>query len=175
MANKSLFHIDQKNAIQFVTFRTQESIAYYLKKKNVNAAESSSKQQFKQDKFLDNSCAGAILNGEIISLLLTFFKSQNAISYNLIAVSIMPNHVHLLFEQIHSLAEIMQKIKGATAFLVNKHYGRKGILWDKGYFDKTVRTEKQFCITYQYIKNNAFSAGLKDADCRFYGVYESEE
>ncbi len=92
----------------------------------------------------------------------------------MIAVSIMPNHVHLLFEQLQPLATIMHKIKGATAFLINKHYRRTGILWDKSYFDKTIRSEKQFQITYQYIKNNALSVGLKDADKRFYGIYEDE-
>lgn len=172
MKNKGLFHIDQKHAIQFVTFRTQESVAYYLKKNNVDKTENTSKQQFQQDKFLDNSRAGAILNGDLILLLIEFFKSKNPTSYKLIAVSIMPNHVHLLFEQIAPLVEIMQKVKGATAFLVNKHYGRIGTLWDRGYFDKIVRTEKQFRITYQYIKDNAYSAGLKDAESSFYGIYK---
>ena len=86
----------------------------------------------------------------------------------------MPNHVHLLFEQLQPLATIMHKIKGATAFLINKHYRKTGILWDKGYFDKIIRNEKQFQIIYQYIKNNAYSAGLKDAESRFYGIYEDE-
>ena len=174
MLHKSLFHIDQKNAIQFVTFRTQESVAYYLEIHNIQTTESISKQQFKLDQFLDNSNAGAILNEEIITLLITFFKSKSTTDYNLIAVSIMPNHVHLLFEQLQPLATIMHKIKGATAFLINKHYRKTGILWDKGYFDKIIRNEKQFQITYQYIKNNAYSAGLKDAESRFYGIYEDE-
>ncbi|MCG6202534.1 transposase [Psychromonas antarctica] len=174
MLNKSLFHIDQKNAIQFVTFRTQESVAYYLEKNNINTTKSTSKQQFEQDKFLDNADAGAILNNDIITLLTTLFKSKDTIYYNLIALSIMPNHVHLLFEQIFPLMEIMQKIKGGTALLINKHYHRTGTLWDRGYFDKIVRTEEQLCITYQYIKNNAPNAGLKDADTRFYGIYEDE-
>ena len=172
--SKSLFHIDQRNAIQFVTFRTQESVAYYLNKNNINTAKNTSRQQFKQDKFLDTSCAGAILNGVLIRQLIALFKSKNTISYNLIAVSIMPNHVHLLFEQIRPLMKIMQEIKGATAFLINKHYGSTGTLWDRGYFDKIVRTEKQFHVTYQYIKNNALSARLMDAESRFYGIYEDE-
>ena len=111
MIYKSLPHISHINAIQFVTFRTQESVAYYLKKNNIDAAENVSKQQLKLDKFLDNSNAGAILNEEVITLLLSFFKSKNSSCYNLIAVSIMPNHIHLLFEQLQPLTKIMQKIK----------------------------------------------------------------
>ncbi len=172
MKRKSLMHIDQKNAIQFVTFRTQESVAYYLAKNNIDTAESIAKQQFRQDKFLDSCSAGAILNGQAIPLLIAFFRSKHTIHYNLIAVSIMPNHIHLLFEQTQPLKDTMKKLKGATAQLVNRHYKRTGTLWDRGYFDKVVRTEKQFQVTYQYIKNNAPSAGLKDAQSRFYGVYE---
>ena len=174
MTHKSLPHIDQKNAIQFVTFRTEESMAYYLQKNNIDTTESTSKKQLKLDNFLDNSSAGAILNDEVITLLSTFLKSKNTNYYNLIAVSIMPNHIHLLFEQLQPLVVIMRKIKGATAFLINRHYKRTGTLWDRGYFDKIIRTEKQFNVTYQYIKNNAQSAGLTDADSRFYGIYEEE-
>ncbi|MEH6453084.1 MAG: transposase [Psychromonas sp.] len=172
MMHKSLPHIDYKNAIQFVTFRTQESVAYYLQLNIINTSDNTSKQQLKLDKFLDNSDAGAFLNEEVISLLISFFKAKDEVCYNLIAVSIMPNHVHLLFEQLQPLQDIMQKIKGGSAFLVNKHIGRTGIVWDKGYFDKVVRTEKQFRITYQYIKNNAHGAKLKDAETRFFGIYE---
>ncbi|MFT6985465.1 MAG: putative transposase [Psychromonas sp.] len=174
MICKSLFHIDQINTIQFVTFRTQESIADYLQKNITGIERSTSELQLKQDDFLDNSSAGALLNGELITQLLAFFKSKNTIYYHLIAVSIMPNHVHLLFKQILPLVNIMQKTKGASAFLVNKYCQRKGILWDRGYFDKVVRTERQFQITYQYIKNNALKAGLKDAKQRFYGIYEDQ-
>ncbi len=170
--HKHLFHIDQKNAIQFVTFRTQQSILYYLEKHNIKVLEHTAQRQFHLDKFLDRSNAGASLNNEIIHLLITFLKSNDSVDYNLIAVSIMANHIHLLFQQLRPLAEIMPKIKGATAFLINKHNKQSGILWDKGYFDKVVRSEKQFQITYQYIKNNAHSAGLKDAEHRFYGIYE---
>ncbi|WP_372883144.1 transposase [Psychromonas sp.] len=174
MIRKNLPHIDQKNAIQFVTFRTQESVAYYLEKHNINTTDSTSKQQFQQDQFLDNSSAGAMLNEEVIPLLLTFFKSKDTNYYHLIAVSVMPNHVHLLFEQLKPLVEIMQKIKGGSAFSINKHYERTGTIWDRSYFDKIIRTEKQFNVTYQYIKNNAHRAGLEDADSRFYGIYEEE-
>ena len=84
----------------------------------------------------------------------------------------MPNHVHLLFQQFQPLPTIMHHIKGASGYLINKHSGQLGKLWDRGYFDKVVRDEKQFQVTYDYIKNNAYKAGLADADERFYGIYE---
>ena len=172
--SSNLFHIDQNNTVQFVTFRTHESVAYYLKKHNKKIIENNSKQQYQSDQFLDNSRAGAILNNEIISLLISLFKSKDKVDYNLFAVSIMPNHVHLLFQQLQPLSIIMQHIKGNSAFIINKYRTESGKLWEKSYYDKAIRSEKQFQMTYQYIKNNAYKAKLKDANKRFYGVYESE-
>ena len=169
---KSLFHINHPNAIQFVTFRTQESIRYYLQNNHADKADSAAKQQFEMDKVLDLSKEGAILNAEVIELLMQYLLSKNNLLYNLVAVSIMPNHVHIMFEQLVPLTKIMQHIKGASSLLINRHLGRSGVLWDKSYYDKIVRSEEQFRITYEYIKNNAYKAELADASKRFYGIYE---
>ena len=139
----------------------------------INSTESISKQQFKLDKFLDKSTVGAVLYGELIPKLIHFFQSKDKIEYNLIAISIMPNHIHILFQQILPLPVIMRRIKGGSSFLINKYNKTTGSLWDKGYFDKAIRNDKQFQTTYQYIKNNAISAGLEDAELRFYGIYEA--
>lgn len=173
MKYKKLFHLEYYNAIQFVTFRTQESLQYYLNQHNQNTHLSIAKQQLNLDQFLDTSNEGAYLNGDIIILLMDLLISNDGDVYNLIAVSIMPNHVHILFEQLNPLPITMQHIKGGSAFLINRYLGRSGILWDKSYYDKIISTEKQFRLTYKYIKNNASKAHLKDANIRFYGIYES--
>ena len=170
----NLFHINQKNAVQFVTFRTHESVAYYLKKHNKKIIESKPQQQHELDQFLDVSRAGSVLNSEIISLLISFIKSKDKTYYHLYAVSIMPNHVHLLFQQLQPLSTIMQSLKGGSAFIINKYRSDSKSLWEKSYYDKVIRSEKQFQMTYQYIKNNAYKANLKDANKRFYGLYENE-
>jgi REP element-mobilizing transposase RayT len=172
--HKSLFHVTQKHAVQFITFRTEASVAYYLKKNNIEIIKNTSKEQLHLDEYLDNCSAGAIFYGELILLLINFFKSKDNIEYKLIAVSIMPNHVHLLLQQLQPLSIIMHHIKGASGYLINKYSQRSGKLWDRGYFDKVVRDEKQFQVTYDYIKNNAYKAGLGDANDRFYGIYESK-
>ena len=98
--HKNLPHFDQQNAIQFVTFRTQASITYYLENHNIQTDAKTSKQQLHIDEILDNSDEGSIFNGNLISLLMTFFKSKDNIDYKLIAISIMPNHIHILFQQL---------------------------------------------------------------------------
>ena len=169
---KSLLHINHPNAIQFVTFRTQESLSYYLQHNNIDTTDSTAKQQLEMDKILDVSKAGAILNGSVIELLMQYLLSKNNSLYQLIAVSIMPNHVHIMFEQLVPLAQIMQNVKGGSSLLINRYLDKSGVLWDKSYYDKIVRTEVQFKITYEYIKNNAYKAELADAQHRFYGIYE---
>ncbi|OQK16287.1 hypothetical protein AU255_14445 [Methyloprofundus sedimenti] len=66
-----------------------------------------------------------------------------------------------------------KRIKGGSALLVNKYLARHGKLWERDYFDKVIRDERHFVLTYNYIRNNAVKADLKDAQQRFYGIYES--
>ena len=171
---KKLPHVTQTNAIQFVTFRTQASVASYLRQNNIKSTSNTAKAQFHLDQYLDNCDAGALFYGDLITALIHFFKSKDNVEYELIAVSVMPNHIHLMFKQLQILSSIMHHIKGGTGHLVNKYLNQSGWLWDKGYFDKVIRSEKQFQVTYDYIRNNAYKANLNDASKRFYGVYDEE-
>ncbi len=132
-----------------------------------------SERQMKIDAYCDQSNKRCYLNNEIITMMITYIQSLEPDFYTLIAVSIMPNHVHLLIQKKLELRIIMQKIKGSTAFQINKLLSRKGIFWEKSYFDKAVRNEKHFNTVYRYIKNNAYKANLKDKNLRFYGAYSS--
>jgi len=125
------------------------------------------------DEYCDKSNKGCHLNNELIQTVMTYLKELDPDFYQLIAVSIMPNHIHLLIQQRKELRQIMQKIKGTLAFQINKHLSRKGHFWEKSYFDKTIRDEKHFNIVYKYIKNNAIKANLVDKGSRFYGIYSS--
>lgn len=98
--------------------------------------------------------------------------------YELIAYSIMPNHVHLLIdttiqiiddegfyinevpEDYYQLHQIMKLIKGSTAHAANKHLGRKGKFWQKDSYDRYVRNGKELWNIIQYILHNPVKAGL---------------
>jgi putative transposase len=100
--------------------------------------------------------------------------------YNLQAFCIMPNHVHVLFsmapqmtdraglwlddtpEDYVQLDEVMQLIKGGSAYLVNRHLGRTGNLWFKDSYDHYVRNEKEWLNIALYILQNPVKAGLTD-------------
>ncbi|MFK8161687.1 MAG: transposase [Lewinella sp.] len=98
--------------------------------------------------------------------------------YEVIAYSIMSNHVHLQLDfskqcpddwdgysvipEYRNLAQVIGFIKGGSAFDVNKSTGRKGKLWSKGYYDRYIRDQRHFMNEFYYILGNPEKAGLVD-------------
>ena len=171
---KNLPHIDLDGYYQFITFRTLDSVDNFLKKLAQNDLPNH-KKQLAIDQYLDQSCNGAYLNGEVLELLSDFLKRKDEVLYELIAFCIMPNHVHFLIKPLDKLARVMQLIKGGSAKLINEQMGRKGRFWFPDYYDKLIRDDKHFSVVYEYIRNNP--AGLDDSGFenptpRFYGIYD---
>lgn len=85
--------------------------------------------------------------------------------YQLHAFCVMPDHVHLLFQQIpqHPLASILRGLKSRTALRANGILGREGQFWERESWDTYMRngTHAQTCA--RYIENNPVRAGLVDA------------
>jgi REP element-mobilizing transposase RayT len=81
-------------------------------------------------------------------------------------ITIMPSHVHVIFKikvngsQSESLSSIMQSIKGATAYRINKKLGRRGKLWRSESYDRILRDEKEYKKFSKYIFENAVKANL---------------
>jgi len=91
--------------------------------------------------------------------------------YDLIAYCIMPNHVHVAFTPLpleershsyHTLASIMQSLKGYTARETNRILGRKGRFWQDESYDHIVRDEQELERIVKYVLNNPVKAGLVD-------------
>ena len=156
---------------QFVTFRTKDSIDSYVSKVQNLKTTTKIKEQL-IDNYLDKSTKGAYFYGELIDILREFLLQKNIDIYELVAFSIMPNHIHILFKEKEELQNIIKQIKGGSSYLINKKLNRKTSLWSKYYYDKLIRDKKHFDLVYNYIKNNAVKAGLADYKNRFYGVYE---
>ena len=166
---KRLPHIDLKYHYQFVTFRTHDSIDDYIRRVRLTEIKDT-KKEYIIDRYLDTSKKGCYLVGKVREYLFDYLVEQHKKIYELIAFCIMPNHIHLLFRQILPLDETMKKLKGATAKRINEIIGRSGKLWESGYFDRLIRDERHFNLTYEYIKNNPIKAGIKGEV--FYGIYE---
>ena len=76
--------------------------------------------------------------------------------YELDCYVIMPNHVHVLFRPLgeHRMEEILQSWKRFSARKINLLLQKTGNLWQREYWDRLIRTQKQFDWTRNYIMQN---------------------
>jgi REP element-mobilizing transposase RayT len=85
-------------------------------------------------------------------------------SYDLFALVVMPNHVHVVVQPFVPLQEIMRWLKAATANRANALLNRTGTaFWRREYFDRWIRTEKQLSSTIAYVEANPVRSGLSDS------------
>lgn len=54
----------------------------------------------------------------------------------------------------------MQSLKGRSAFAINKAYGAKTLMWQKGYHDRGVRAEEDLMEMARYVIDNPIRARL---------------
>ena len=92
--------------------------------------------------------------------------------YELFAACVMPDHVHLLIQPLiqetagdgsavfFSLTEIMHSIKSWTAHEINKATGESGTLWQKEWFDRFTRSDRDLEEKYRYILENPWASGV---------------
>lgn len=110
-------------------------------------------------------------NPEVATIVFDALKFYEGKDYELLAWSIMPNHIHILLhltecylnalDAERPLAKIMQKIKGYSAYKSNQLLGRTGQpFWQKEYFDRYIRDEKHLRNCVKYIINNPRKAGI---------------
>ncbi len=90
---------------------------------------------------------------EIVSSALLHFDGER---YDLNCFVIMPNHVHLLLRPLepHKLSDIVKTMKSFSAREVNKILKREGSLWQRDYYDRLIRSAKQFSWVRNYIEKN---------------------
>ncbi len=170
MKHKNLPHISMAGYYQFVTFRTYDSLDYYIKKIN-NLNIDNAKKQYLIDKKLDESVNGAYFYGEVLKFTKEFILSKNTELFDLVSFVIMPNHIHLLFKETIKIDKAMKNLKGTLSYELNKMIGKKGKFFASGYYDKVIRDQKHFEVVYNYIRNNPIKANLNDFDKRYYGIY----
>lgn len=97
--------------------------------------------------------------------------------YDLYAVIIMPDHVHLILKPLKdfSLSKIMKGIKGVSANKLNKQNFTQGSIWQDESFDRILRDEKGFNEKLQYMYNNPIKAGLTEKTWDYHGWFLNEK
>lgn len=74
----------------------------------------------------------------------------------------MPDHWHALLVpgRRYSIDRVMNAIKVSSAHAINRRRGARGRLWHSRYYDRVVRTVKEFHDTLRYMHVNPVTAGL---------------
>lgn len=178
---KKIPHRNTRNLIQFITFRLADSLPQYkieeiekelelnyrLSDYAIRKAGNARRKLYEH--YLDQGFGACSLGNEIMAKkvfdALIFYDNNK---YELIAWSIMPNHVHTLIRTIDELGLILQLWKSYTgkwAIKNNKKYclGLKtetDRFWMKDYWDRYMRNEQHFINTIRYILDNPKKANL---------------
>jgi len=196
---RNLPHIQPPGATFFITFRLWGSLPTSViqqlideeKRANENASRSHGnhleleeklhEQIFTRlDHYLHQTKQGPdhLSNPDVIDIVARTMRTEDHTLYELLAYCIMPNHVHLLIKPLpsssgieHSLASILQKLKGRTAFEVNQYLHSSGHFWQQESYDHFVRDAKELQRVVRYILNNPVTAGLTGSWRNWAGNY----
>lgn len=177
---RNLPHIHLDGSPLFITFRLADSLPVQVildlkrqrqqeikeTKKSSSELQEIEERYFKYyDEWLEKENVAQIVSEKILEM-------QNK-RYQLIAYCIMPNHVHLLIENLtkesaghqgksskYPVTETLRLLKGSTARYCNQVVGRNGAFWYGESYDHSVRTEKELERIIVYILHNPVKAGL---------------
>jgi len=134
--------------------------------------------------FITFRSAIGILGSEALKIVKHHILFDHRRRYDLLFAVIMPDHVHLLIRPLQKkngiwfdLATIMKGIKGTSGANINRLLQKKGNVWQREYFDRIVRDEKELLEKWNYMWNNPLKTGLANsfAEYNFYVRPEEKE
>jgi putative transposase len=81
------------------------------------------------------------------------------------AFVVMPDHLHWLVQLIgnRSLSESVCVVKSCSARDINAATGRRGNIWQRGFFDRAIRKDDDLLGIARYIVANPLRAGIVDS------------
>jgi REP-associated tyrosine transposase len=186
---RNLPHIQPLDADLFVTFRLAGSLPKKVlaemaeerrwreeisTRQQVEAKKSPSKLTRRHfavlEKYLDNPTTGPtwLRDSRIAGLVSAALHFRDGRVYRLDAFTIMPNHVHCIFQPMmrgiepYSLSSIMHSLKRHTARKANELLNRCGKFWAHESFDHYIRDGVESRKIIAYVLQNPVKAGLAE-------------
>ena len=168
-------HRNKKSLVQFITFRLADSLPKEVlaeleeKVKQLPEKQSQIELSILRERYLNKGLGScALQHPEMAEVMMKALQHHDGVKYDLIAWSIMSNHVHVLIKTNDKISKILQSWKSYTgkwALNNNKKYNlgispKADKFWMPEYWDRFIRDEKHFNNTVKYILNNPKSAGL---------------
>lgn len=111
---------------------------------------------------VDSSMAKPFLEAKVAQVLVEAIQNEHEQMYLLYAYVVMPDHFHMLIKPVseNSLGKILHKVKGSSAYRINKLLGRNGKFWQAENYDHLIRNALSFREKWEYIKENPVKAHL---------------
>ncbi|HPE06797.1 MAG TPA: transposase [Smithellaceae bacterium] len=175
-------HFDSPHAIQHITYRLADSLPRLVLEQMQAEVKTSlqddekRKSELRQriETYLDAGHGSCILQDpEVAACVIDTWHHFDGERYHLLEWVVMPNHCHVLIEQIEgvSLGKIVLSWKNYTARWINEYKRRTGTLlsrensdgekvWHREYWDRCIRNERHFLTARDYIIMNPVKAGL---------------
>ena len=155
-------HCEAGGRPQIITFRLADSLprsVYAEIRRNISSQD---ERRALAQRYLDGGRGRCYLRrsdvAEVVVGALKFYAPDR---YQLVDWIIMPNHVHVVYEQPRaSVGKIVEDWKGYTGSKINKILGREGAFWKIDYFDRYARDERHFSNMRFYTILNPVQAGL---------------
>ncbi len=180
---RNLPHLYYNEGIYFVTYRLSGSIHpdelkhLHLEQLTQSSHQSLQKKIFKKyDSLLDKPLNEIqyLKQPEILEICKSSLHYYDTKDYKLICYSIMPNHVHLVFELLsmeRNVGDIMGSVKKFSARRANKILKQRGAFWQSESFDRLIRDDIELYFTIKYVLLNPVNAGLTDNWKNWKGTY----
>ena len=92
-----------------------------------------------------------------------------------LAFVVMPDHLHWLFQLTGArpMSVSVNTVKSFAARKINRAVGRKGRVWQKGFFDRAIRRDQDVRTVARYIIANPMRAGLVQS-VRAYPLWDAK-
>jgi REP element-mobilizing transposase RayT len=178
-------HWESPNGVYFVTFRLANSLPKSVllrikaqdAKETQSSASSTLDQRFSFVRHRKGGLARAIEESldrgdgvchlatpELAQCVAKAMKHFEGVRYKLFAWCVMPNHLHAVLQPVgkHDLAGIMHSWKSFTARISQRRFGLRGRIWQREYYDRLIRDERQFWRAVRYVFENPRRAGLEN-------------
>jgi RecG-like helicase/REP element-mobilizing transposase RayT len=117
-----------------------------------------------------------ILSPEARTIIVDAFLHFHGTRYELFALCVMPEHVHVLWEPgvkenaedgsavFYTLGELLRVLKSFTAKAINKIEQKEGTLWEAEYFDRMIRSETDLREKWEYVLGNPWAEEIVAPD-----------
>ncbi|MES2506009.1 MAG: transposase [Verrucomicrobiota bacterium] len=157
-------HRDEPGLTQFITFRLGDSFPAELQHEweKIFQLEDDRECRLQLEAWIDLGRGACHLqNKRVAEMVFQTLRHFDGQRYRLLAFTLMPNHVHVLFEVTTvPMHQVVKSWKQYSSNRANQLLGRTGTFWQADYWDTYMRDAEHEALTIRYIRNNPVKAGL---------------